>query len=414
MKQIEDKDLDKVKNSKEGTEKKTSMGFVLSCVLVLVAFFGGYYFNDSLWHSRARISEQESSKYDLTLLWQVMKEVTGSYVDPSKIDKDKVTYGIIEGAVNALGDPYTVFFTPNQSKEFKEDIAGSFSGVGIQVGMKEEKLKVIAPIKGTPAEKAGIMPGDIILQVDKESIAGMPIDEVIKKIKGTKGTKVGLTIYRGADIKEFELVRDIINVPTMDMEIKERDGKKIALLTIYQFSERVYTDFRNRIPEMKSADAIVLDLRSNPGGLVDQTRQIASWFIEKDKIVYTEQDRNGNKDNKLSLGYEELRNKPMVVLVNEGSASASEILAGALKDNNGVKIIGKKSFGKGSVQKVVDFFDGSSVKVTIAKWFTPSGVGIQDVGIIPDIEVERTEEDYKAEKDPQLDKAYEEIIKIIK
>ncbi|MDD4409806.1 MAG: S41 family peptidase [Candidatus Pacebacteria bacterium] len=401
-----------VKEVKE--EKKTSNSFIVACVFVLIAFFSGFYFSDSLWQSKIETSDKELSKFDLQLLGQVIKELSASYVDPSKIEKQKMVYGIIEGAVSSIGDPYTMFFDPQQTKNFKDDISGTFSGIGVQVGMKNDVLKVIAPIKGTPAEKAGILPGDIILQVDKESIAHLPVDEVVKKIKGTKGTKVNLTINRSGETKDFEIERDIIKVPAMDLKIENKDGKKIAYLQIFQFSEQVYADFKREVPNLKSADAIILDLRNNPGGLVDQTKMIASWFMKKDDIVLTQQDRNNNKDNVVSLGYDELRSKPMVILVNEGSASASEILAGSLRDNNGIKIIGKKSFGKGSVQKVVDLDEGSSLKVTIAKWFTPKGVAIQDVGIVPDIEVERTEDDYKNNKDPQLDKAYEEIIKITK
>lgn len=403
-----------MKDNEVVKEKKTSFSFIATCVLVLIAFFSGFYFNDSLWKTRIETIERESSKYDLQLLWQVVKELSDSYVDPDKMDKQKMIYGIIQGAVNSLGDPYTAFFNPDESKSFKDDISGTFMGVGIQIGTKNNQLKVIAPIKGTPAEKVGILPGDIILQVDKESIANMPIDEVIKRIKGQKGTKVNLTISRGSDVKDVEIVRDVIKVPTMDISVEEKDKKKIAHLKLYHFSGQVYSDFRQEIPTMKGADGIILDMRSNPGGLVDQTKLIASWFISKGSTIFTEQDKHGNKKNNVSDGFEELKDKPMIILINEGSASASEILAGALRDNNGTKIIGEKSFGKGSVQKVVDLSDGSSLKVTVAKWFTPSGVAIQDVGIEPDIVIERTAEDYENDKDPQLDKAYEEIINLIK
>lgn len=395
-------------------EKKASNTFIISSFLIAVSFFVGFYFSESLWKDRYETSQGELSKLDLMLLGNVIKEVSASYVDSEKIDKEKMTYGIVEGAVRSIGDPYTVFFDPKENKQFKEDIAGSFNGIGVQVGMKDEKLKVIAPIKDSPADKAGILPGDIILQVNKESIQNMPIDEVISKIKGQKGTKVGITISRGSDIKEFDIVRDVIKVPTIELKTEIKDGKKIAHLRIYHFSEQAYADFRKEIPNLKKADGIILDMRNNPGGLVDQTQQIASWFLEKGAVVFTEQDRNKNKNNIVSFGYEELDKIPMVMLVNEGSASASEIMAGALRDDRQIKIIGKKSFGKGSVQKVVDFPDGSSVKVTIAKWFTPNGTGINDIGITPDIEVKMTDEDYSKDKDPQLDKAFEEIIKVIK
>lgn len=395
-------------------DRKTSNYFVVSSVLIVIAFFAGFYFSENLWKDRYESAQKELSKIDLVLLGNVIKELSNSYVDSDKIDKEKMTYGIIEGAVKSIGDPYTVFFDPKENKLFREDISGSFNGIGVQVGMKDEKLKVIAPIKNTPAEKAGILAGDIILQVDKESIADMPIDEVILKIKGTKGTKVSITISRGNEIKEFEMIRDVIKVPTINVTTEVRNGKKIANFKIYHFSEQSYSDFRKEIPNLKKADGIILDLRNNPGGLVDQTQQIASWFLEKGAVIFTEQDKQKNKNNVISFGYGELDKIPMVVLVNEGSASASEILAGALRDDRQIKIIGEKSFGKGSVQKIVDFSDGSGVKVTIAKWFTPNGTGIQDVGITPDIEVKISDEDYANNKDTQLDKAFEEIINIIK
>ncbi|MCK9393772.1 MAG: S41 family peptidase [Candidatus Paceibacterota bacterium] len=378
------------------------------------SFLGGFYFNQYVWQKKYDSAQENLKNIDLILLSDVISELNNSFVDSEKIDSKKITYGVIEGAVKSLGDPYTVFFDPKDSKEFKEDISGSFNGVGIQVGSKEGKLKVIAPIKGSPADKAGILPGDIILQVDKASISDMPIDDVIKKIKGEKGTKVSLTISRDSKIKDFEIKRDLIKVPTIDVSIKEEKGKKIAILSIYHFSEELYADFKKEIPVLATMDGIILDLRSNPGGLVSQTQEVISWFLKKGDVVYIQQDRMQNKETLTSFGYGGLENVPMVLIINEGSASAAEIMAGALRDNKGIKIIGQNSYGKGTVQKVVDLYDGSSVKITIAKWFTPSGLRIQDVGIKPDIEVKISEDDYLKDKDPQLDKALEEIKKIIK
>ncbi|MFA6252203.1 MAG: S41 family peptidase [Candidatus Paceibacterota bacterium] len=383
-------------------------------IIVIVSFLSGFYFNQYIWQKKYDSAQESLAGVDLLLLGNVIKELNNSFVDSDKINSEKVTYGVIAGAVKSLDDPYTVFFDPKEAIAFKDDIAGSFSGIGVQVGSKEGKLKVIAPIKGTPAERAGILSGDIILQVDKESIADMPIDDVIRKIKGEKGTKVELTISRGAAIKNIEIVRDIIKVPTIDVEIKEEKGKKIAVLSIYHFSEGLYADFKKEIPKLSEVDGVILDLRNNPGGLVNQTQEVVSWFLKKDAVIYIEQDKFQNKKSTVSSGYGGLENIPMVILVNEGSASASEIMAGALRDGRGIKIIGQTSYGKGTVQKVVDFPGGSSLKVTVAKWFTPSGVRIQDTGIKPDIEVKITESDYEKNKDPQLDKAFEEIKKIIK
>lgn len=387
---------------------------VVVLIAVTASFLGGFYFNQYIWQKKYDSAQENLAGIDLLLLGDVINELNNSFVDSDKINSEKMTYGVIAGAVKSLDDPYTVFFDPKETVAFKDDIAGSFSGVGIQVGSKEGKLKVIAPIKGTPAERAGILPGDIILQVNKESIADMPVDDVIEKIKGEKGTKVELTISRDAKIKDIEMVRDIIKVPTLDVEIKEQAGKKIAVLSIYHFSEELYADFKKEIPKLSTVDGIILDLRNNPGGLVNETREVISWFLKKDAVIYTEQDKFQNKKSMLSAGYGSLENIPMVIVANEGSASAAEIMAGALRDDRGITIIGKTTYGKGTVQKVVDLPGGSSVKVTIAKWFTPSGVRIQDTGIKPDIEVTLTEDDYIKDKDPQLDKAFEEIKKIIK
>ncbi len=401
-------------NLTEKVEQKTSISFIATCVLVLIAFFAGFYFNDNVWESKIENSEKMFSRYDLTLLWEVINELSDSYVDPEKIQKQELIYGIIGGAVSSLDDPHTVFLDPQQSKNLSDDISGMFTGVGIQVGMKDDKLRVIAPIKGTPAERAGVLSGDIIFQVDGNSIAGMAIDDVIKQIKGEKGTKVVLTVSRANEVQDIEIIRDVIKVPTIDVSIENKEEKKIAHLEIFHFSGQVFSDFKRYLNDLNNADGIILDLRNNPGGLVDQTKLIASYFLDKDEVIFIERDKFQHENTINSIGYADLVNKPIVILINPGSASASEILAGALRDNNKTLIIGETSFGKGSVQRVRNFTDGSSLKVTTHKWFTPNGVAIQDVGIVPDIEVERTVEDYKAEKDPQLDRAYEEIIKLIK
>jgi len=387
---------------------------IVVLISVTAAFLSGFYFNQYIWQKKYDSAQGNLAKIDLLLLSDVIRELNNSFVDSDKIDPEKMTYGMISGAVKSLGDPYTVFFDPKETVAFKDDIAGSFSGVGIQVGSKDGKLKVIAPIKDSPADKAGILPGDIILQVDKASISDMPVDDVIQKIKGDRGTKVSLTISRDSKIKDFDLIRDTIKVPTMDVTVKEVNKKKIATLSIYHFSEELYTDFKKEIPKLSQVDGIILDLRNNPGGLVNQTQEVISWFLKKGDVIYTEQDKAQNKNTLSSFGYGGLEKVPMVILINEGSASAAEIMAGALRDDNKALIIGQNSYGKGTVQKVVDLSDGSSVKVTIAKWFTPSGLRIQDTGIKPDIEVKITESDYAADKDPQLDRAFEEIKKIIK
>jgi carboxyl-terminal processing protease len=356
---------------------------------------------------------------DFSMLKQAWDQVTTNYVDPDKIDKTKMTYGAVSGMVNAIGDPYTEFFDPEEAKKLNEDISGSFEGIGLQLGVKNDKITAISPIKGTPAEKAGLKPGDVVLAVDKTPTADLSIDEVVNMIRGPKGTKVVLTIMRkGSDgTKDIEITRDLIKVPSMELEFKTTaDGKKIAHVTLFQFSDTVYQDFKNAAFEIlnNNVSGIILDLRNDPGGLVNQATDIAGWFLNRGEVILSEQERDGSKTEIKSNGPSNFSSLPLVVLINEGSASASEILAGALKDNRGAPLIGQTSFGKGTVQKIIDFDDGSSLKVTVAKWFTPSGVRIQDTGIEPDIKVELTIEDYDAGKDPQMERALQEIEKILK
>jgi carboxyl-terminal processing protease len=391
---------------------------IIGIVLIGVAFILGFYFHELMFQQYYKIAYSVDN-IDFSLVKKAWDQVTLNYVDQDKIDKEKMTYGAVSGMVKAIGDPYTEFFDPEESKKMQEDLAGSFEGIGLQLGVKKDQITAISPIKGTPAEKAGLKPGDIILAVDKKPTADVSVDEVVNMIRGPKGTKVILTIIReGMDgTKDIEIIRDIIKVPSMDWEIKETaNGKKIAHLTLFQFSDTVYQDFKQAAFDIlnSGASGIVLDMRNNPGGLVNQATDIAGWFLNRGDLILSEQDKDGEKIEFKSNGPSNFSSVPLVVLINEGSASASEILAGALKDDRKALMIGQTSFGKGTVQKIVYFEDGSSLKITIAKWYTPSGIRIQDTGIKPDIEVELTADDYSNGKDPQLDRALQEIEKIIK
>jgi carboxyl-terminal processing protease len=390
---------------------------IICTILIGLAFIGGWSLNSYV-YKEAKERAFNLDGMNLSIMKDVYDKLVFNFVDPSKIDKDKMTYGAVAGMVNALGDPYTVFYNPEEAKQFQQDLSGTFEGIGAQLGMKNNQIKVIAPLKGTPAEKAGILPGDTIIEVDGKSTLELNIDEVTNMIKGAKGTEVVLTITRtkkdaAPETKEIKIIRDIIKVPTVDYKIVEKNGKKIVQMTIYHFSDNVYEDFKKVAFEIlnQQYDGIVLDLRNNPGGLLDKTVDIAGWFLEKDKIVLTEQNKNLDQNSYKSNGPSSFANTPIVILVNKGTASASEILTGALKDNRNILVIGETSFGKGLVQRVVTLDDGSNLKVTTAKWYTPNGTLIQDTGIKPDIEVELTEDDYNNNKDPQLDRALEEITK---
>jgi len=279
--------------------------------------------------------------------------------------------------------------------------------------MRKNLLTVIAPIKNTPAQKAGILAGDIIVKINDKDASGLAIDEAVNQIRGKKGTSVKLAIQRTGlkEPKDFTLTREEIKVPSIDWKLL--DGH-IAHLQLFIFNRNVDSEFEKVAKEIlaSKADRIILDLRNNPGGLLDSAVDIASWFLDPNETVVSERFADKTETVLKTSKIADLKKYPIVIIINKGSASASEILAGALRDDRGVKVVGETSFGKGSVQELLDLTtDGkkSTLKITIAKWFTPSGVSINDNGIKPDVEVKRTEEDVTNNKDPQLDKALEII-----
>lgn len=365
---------------------------------------------------------------DFSLFWDTWNSLHNKYVDENKLDTNKLLYGAIQGMVNSVGDPYTVFFEPPESKKFQEEISGSFGGIGIEIGKRNNTLTVIAPIKDTPAFKAGLQAGDKILRIDTKSTADLSIEEAVNLIRGKRGTPVVLTISsNGSDTRDVEVIRDTIKIPTVEWTMLEHPptggGKKIAYLQLFTFNQNADSEFQKGAQEIlkSGADRLILDLRNNPGGLLDSAVNLSGWFLDKDQIVTVESFRDGSRNEFKSSGNGSLKIYPTIILINNGSASASEILAGALHDNRGVRLVGEKTFGKGSVQELEKFKDGSSLKVTVAKWLTPNGISISDAGIEPDVKVELPKEnppsggengEFEFElgtpgKDPQLDKALE-------
>ncbi|MBI2068624.1 MAG: S41 family peptidase [Candidatus Yanofskybacteria bacterium] len=395
---------------------------IISIILSLaLGFSGGFWLrpesaNNSLKEIKKLINldDGKPSEVDFSLFWKVYSDLQEKYVDSSKLEPEKVLYGAIGGMVNSIGDPYTTFFEPQNSKKFQEEISGSFGGVGIEIGKRNDILTVIAPLKDTPAYKAGIKAGDKILKIDNKPTDNISIEEAVNLIRGKKGTKVILTINNGAT-KDVELIRDTIKVPTIEWKLVEKGGKNIAYMQIFSFNQTVDSEFRKAAEEIlkSDADAIVLDLRNNPGGLLDSAINLAGWFLDKGKLVVSEEFGNGMRNEFKSDGNGALKSYPMIILINGGSASASEILAGAIHDNKGTRLVGIKSFGKGSVQELEKYDDGSSLKVTIAKWLTPDGISISETGIEPDVKVEIDAKEIEAGnieigtpgKDPQLDRA---------
>ena len=359
---------------------------------------------------------------DFSLFWEAWNLIHEKYVDRAELDTQKMVFGAIEGMVKSIGDPFTAFLKKEESKRLQEDISGEFAGVGIEIGIRDEVLTVIAPLEDTPAARAGIIAADKILEIDGESTAGIGLDEAVSKIRGRRGTKVALTISRKLDgkeeTKEVELIRDKIKIPTVKWGVIDSN---IGHVRLFSFNQVAEAEFDKAVSELKKRGAdqkIILDLRNNPGGLLDLAIDLSSYFLEPGQVVVIEDfggsaaEGSSQRDELKSRTNGSLKNSKVVVLINKGSASASEIVAGALHDNRGVKLVGEKTFGKGSVQQVENLRAGTSLKITVAKWLTPKGRSISDEGIEPDIKVERTEEDIKEDRDPQLDRAIEEIKKL--
>lgn len=387
-------------------KKKIIFGVVL-VVLFVGIFFGGFF----LGKYKTVCQVCQPSEIDFSLFWQAYNLLKDNFVDKSKIDSQKILYGAISGMAQSLGDPYTDFFNPENAKKFQQDLAGSFEGIGAEIGIKKDQLTIVAPLKNTPAEKAGLKAGDYILQIDGKNTANMTTEEAVSLIRGKRGTNVTLTIFREGwpTSKDISIIRGTIVIPTMDWEIKNED---VAYIHIYQFGDTLSADFKKTASEILQSNAkkIVLDLRDNPGGYLATSQEIAGYFLEKGQVVTIETFGNGQEPTIYKTeGNPTLLKYPLVVLINQGSASASEILAGALRDNREVKLIGAKSFGKGSVQELAPLQGNSFLKITIAKWLTPNSQSISEVGLEPDIKVENTETDITAGKDAQLDKALEII-----
>ncbi len=382
--------------------------------LVGAGFSAGYFFGK--FQVVCRVCQPEEVNF--SLFWESWKALQEKFVDKGKLDTQKMIYGAISGMVKSLDDPYTVFFPPQEAKKFIEDVQGSFEGVGMEIGERKGQLQVIAPLEGTPAQRAGLRSGDKIVKINGTTTMDLTVDEAVNLIRGPKGTEVTLTISREEweKTKEIKIMRDVIEVPSLKWELKDNN---IAYIRLYQFSEKASFDFRKAVIEILASSPtqkIILDLRNNPGGYLEVAQDIAGWFLERGEIVVIEdfgQGDQGEKKEYKAQGLAQLSGYPIVILINQGSASASEILAGALRDNRGIKLIGEKSFGKGSVQELETLEGGSSLKITVAKWLTPKGELITDKGLEPDVKIEMTDKDYEEGKDPQLDKAIE-IIKEIK
>jgi len=384
----------------ESNKSVKKLLFLLTLVVVLLAFSAGFLFGrmrkitadvtDS--DGNVKISKvldlygaSRSDKISFDQFWSLWNKVKEKYVE-QPVDDSKLYYGAMEGMVRGLGDPYSVYFPPKEAAEFTKDLSGEFEGIGAEIGMKENQIVVIAPLVGMPAEKAGVKAGDKIYKIDGVETYDMTVDQAVGKIRGKRGSKVKLSLVRDGAVVDIEIVRETINVPTVKVEYKENN---IAYMRLSYFNEKTDREFEKAVKEIsaKSVSGIILDLRSNPGGYLETAVVVASEWLKTGSVV-SEKFSDGRTNAYDTRGSHRFADIPTVVLVDENSASASEIVAGALQDNGSAKLVGKKTYGKGSVQDFELLPDGSAVKITVAKWFTPKDRQIDKQGIAPDVTVD--------------------------
>lgn len=413
-------------NNKRNKTGKLFKFIILPLVFIGAGFFGGLYAaskNDVIKElSKEEVvyigkligqySEPEDGKItqevDFGLFWDLWDLLRENYVEQDDLNEKQMFYGAMKGLVASVGDPYTTFMDPKKADEFKEDLEGKFEGIGAEIGIRDDILTIISPLDDMPAMKAGLQSGDKVLAIDGESTMGITIDEAVKKIRGPKGTDVTLLITRDGlgETEDITITRSTIIVKSLKAEIIEDTNiYKIRITNFNNDTKRLMDEAVVDILE-KKPDGIVVDLRNNPGGYLEIAIEIASEWVE-DGVVVSEQFGSGHKNDFLARGRARLADYKTAILVNRGSASASEILSGALMDYHKAELIGEKTFGKGSVQSLESLRDGSQLKVTVAKWLTPEGNNINEEGIKPNYEVEYTKEDFEADIDPQLDAAIE-------
>lgn len=347
---------------------------------------------------------KSDAKVDMNLFWHVWDQVKTRYIDKNEVDEQKMILGAIKGMVSGVGDPYTVFLTPDENKKSQEDLQGSFGGVGIQLGyydipetVQEERLiSVVAPLEGTPAFRAGIKTGEIIVAIDGKSASGISVPQAVELIRGPKGSSVTLSLVEKigeSESRDVVLVRDDINVPSVNLEFVDHDGSRFANLRVSRFGDKTTEELLEAskliLEEYKQGKiiGIMLDLRGNPGGYFQKAIEMVSLFV-KSGVVVQQEDATGQKQQFKALGNAVLSDIPLVILVDKGSASSSEITAGAIRELRNIKLVGTTTFGKGTVQAADELAGGSGLHITIQRWLLPSGASIHKVGVKPDEEVE--------------------------
>ena len=392
-------------------------------LIIIISYYVGYQAGHKGFvfvPSQFKIESQNNAPttVDYSLLWNAINVINQKYID-QPIDQQKILYGAVSGAVASLGDPYTTFFPPQQLNDFTTQLAGSFGGIGAEVGEKDGNIVVIAPLDGTPAKAAGIMSGDAIIQVNGQSTSGWSVDQAVDAIRGPKGTQVTIQVMRQGQDKPltFKITRDTITVKSVKWAYKtfsvNGQNKTIAVVTISEFGDDTTGLFNQAAADIltHNVSGIIIDLRDNPGGYLQSAVDVASNWVKQGDLVVSEAHSDGTTIKYTGEGNPRLAGIKTVVLINGGTASAAEILSGALHDHGFAQLIGEKSFGKGSVQELVNLPGGSAVKVTVAKWITPDGVNLNHNGLTPDIPVTLTAAHANAGKDPQMDSALSQFSK---
>jgi carboxyl-terminal processing protease len=412
---------------------KLTRNVLVIVILVSFAFSGGYFLGVKGFIASidnfpkvniTRETPPTRDELDFALFWRVWDTLDSKYFDKSKLVSAKMVYGAISGMVAAVGDPYTVFLPPKENKVVQEDLQGNFEGVGIQIGFIGTQLAVIAPLPDSPAEKVGVEAGDFIIGIKDEAkgvdrgTVGITIPEAVQVIRGTAGTSVTLLLLReGLDEPiAAEITRASIDVPSIVIDYVGDEGEveeqKIAHVRLLKFSGETVVEWEETVIELlknPKLEAIIFDVRNNPGGYLQGAVELASDFLETGSVVVIEEDGNGRRDEYRVEKLGRLKDYKMVVLINKGSASASEIFAGALRDIRGIQLVGATSFGKGTIQEPQQINGGAGFHITIAKWLTPNDVWVNEGGLVPDTEVE---DDSETVEDEQLQRAIEEIHKI--
>jgi carboxyl-terminal processing protease len=407
-------------SNSQGTKK--GLGYFLAFCFALGAFFSGIQLGQGVavegqsaslfsFFANKSVADAAVTEPDLSEFWKVWNLMDQKFATASSsetLSQEERVQGAIDGLVDAFGDPYTVYLPPVEAASFNEDVSGNFSGVGMEVGLRENLVTVISPLPDTPAQKAGVVAGDVVVKIDDVSTEGMSIDEAVKLIRGEQGTVVTLQMFREGELEflTIPITRDTIDIPT----VKTEQVGDVFIVALYSFNAISENAVSKALKEYQDSGLtkLVFDVRGNPGGFLQSAVSISSFFLPAGKVVVSEEFGDESKNDVFrSRGRQVQLFTPenLVVLVDGGSASAAEILAGALKDHEVATIMGAQTFGKGSVQELVSLDGGASLKVTVARWLTPNGVSISNGGLTPDIVIGRTPQQRIAEEDPQKDAA---------